>query len=352
MNKRIFHHIVFWFLYLMFEVYVEFAWIRSSFAKLSWQHVYFIALSTELLTLVIKIPLSYCIIYMIRQFYEKQKSILLMAGCILGAFIVAVLIYRPVVVYIIYPYLYHEKSPESLYNINRCINSFLDLIFIVGVAFALKQYRYQLKWREIEKSLTTQKLTAELNFLKAQTNPHFLFNTLNNIYALARKKSDDTADVVMKLSKLLRFMLYESQKTTIPIIDEIHVLDDYIELEKIRYDEKLKLTFTKSMDNESQMIAPLILLPFVENAFKHGASESRFSSYINIGLKLQQGELFFFIENSKSENLVIVQPENIGLNNIRRQLELLYPDHNLDIESNANRFTVSLKINLDKHASV
>ena len=113
-----------------------------------------------------------------------------------------------------------------------------------------------------------KKLETELQFLKSQTNPHFLFNTLNNIYALARKKSDSTADAVMKLSKLLRFMLYESQKKFISITDEIQVLDDFIELEKIRYGEKLQLIFNKSIDNESHPIAPLILLPFVENAFK------------------------------------------------------------------------------------
>ncbi|MBK8496881.1 MAG: histidine kinase [Chitinophagaceae bacterium] len=172
------------------------------------------------------------------------------------------------------------------------------------------------------------------------------------MYALARKKSDATADVVMKLSKLLRFMLYESQKQYISISDEIHVLDDYIELEKIRYDKKLQLNFTRSMDNETHPIAPLILLPFVENAFKHGASESRFGSYITIDLKLQNSILYFRIENSKSEEHVNIKSENIGLNNIRRQLELLYPEHVLEIETSGNSFVVSLKINLDRYATV
>ncbi|MGB3528889.1 MAG: histidine kinase, partial [Saprospiraceae bacterium] len=197
-----------------------------------------------------------------------------------------------------------------------------------------------------------KKLETELQFLKSQTNPHFLFNTLNNIYALARKKSDATADVVMKLSKLLRFMLYESQKKYISISDEIQVLDDFIELEKIRYGEKLQLNFKKSIDNESHPIAPLILLPFVENAFKHGASESRFDPFINIDLKLDHSMLCFKIENSNSQDYATIKSENIGLNNIRRQLELLYPEHKLEIDNKNNTFSVSLKINLDKDASV
>ena len=134
--------------------------------------------------------------------------------------------------------------------------------------------------------------------------------------------------------------------------EELQVIADYIELEKIRYDGKLELSFTKSVDDETHPIAPLILLPFVENAFKHGAGESRFRSFININLTLQKGRLHFVIINSKSEDGVNIKPENIGLNNIRRQLELLYPGHILEIENGNTTFTVSLKINLVKYAIV
>ena len=115
----------------------------------------------------------------------------------------------------------------------------MDIGFASGTAIIIKQVRLQLHEKEKEKNLIRQKLETELKFLRNQTHPHFLFNTLNNIYALARKKSDETPEVVMKLSKLLRFMLYESSKASIKIGDEIKILDDYIELERIRHDGRL-----------------------------------------------------------------------------------------------------------------
>ncbi len=217
---------------------------------------------------------------------------------------------------------------------------------------AIKLLRSNIWQKETEQEIIKKKLETELQFLKAQTNPHFLFNTLNNIYALARKKSDKTADVVMKLSKLLRFMLYESQKRTVSIADEMQVLVDYIELEKIRYNENLQVDFTTSVDNELQPIAPLILLPFVENAFKHGVSENRFGSNIRISLKLDDKLLSFVCENSKTEEMIKSETETIGLGNIRRQLELLYPNHSLEIKNEKTYFTVLLKINLADYAAV
>jgi len=191
-----------------------------------------------------------------------------------------------------------------------------------------------------------------LKFLKTQTNPHFLFNTLNNIYALARKKSDKTADVVMKLSKLLRFMLYEARKNRISLVDEIHMIDSYLELEGIRYNERLKISFNKQVDDPSREIAPMILLPFIENAFKHGAGETRFESFIFIDLKLNDGLLQFDISNSKDETEVNEVQENIGLSNVRRQLQLMYMDYDLKIKSLENTFNVRLTLNLNSNAAI
>jgi LytS/YehU family sensor histidine kinase len=228
----------------------------------------------------------------------------------------------------------------------------MDVGFAAGVATVIKQIRLQMAAREKEKNLIKEKLETELKFLRNQTNPHFLFNTLNNIYALARKKSDDTADVVMKLSKLLRFMLYESKKNLIPIGDELKMLDDYIELEKIRYNGKLTLSFLREVDNESEQIAPLLLIPFVENAFKHGVSESRFESFINLDLKLQNSVLLFHIENTKESTGQERVRENIGLSNVRRQLELMYKDYEMDVQNEVNLFKVSLKINLESYENL
>jgi LytS/YehU family sensor histidine kinase len=227
-----------------------------------------------------------------------------------------------------------------------------DIGFVSGVAIIIKQFRLQLAGKEKEKNLIRDKLETELKFLRNQTNPHFLFNTLNNIYALARKRSDETADVVMKLSKLLRFMLYETKNEQIRISDEIKVLDDYIELEKLRYNDRLTISFIREIDNENEQIAPLLLIPFVENAFKHGASESRFESFINLEMTLDNGILEFYIENTKEQNGKKLYDENIGLTNVRRQLELLYKEHEVSIECEAAIFKVFLKINLRQYANL
>jgi LytS/YehU family sensor histidine kinase len=156
----------------------------------------------------------------------------------------------------------------------------------------------------------------------------------------------------MKLSKLLRFMLYESKKDSITISEELRMLNDYIELEKIRYNERLTIHFTRAIDDDTYPIAPLILLPFVENAFKHGAGETRFNSYIDISAQLQKGRLNFIVENSRDGDAEDSITENIGLSNVRRQLQLMYPEHDLDIKIQKGVFKIHLTINLDRHAAV
>src|SRR6185436_427309 len=182
-------------------------------------------------------------------------------GIGVAAFAVATILYRYLVVDFIRPVLLHlEFEPAYRFELQRIINTFLDLLVIVGVVVAINQYRLYQRSRENQKQLVKDKLEAELKCLRTQTNPHFLFNTLNNIYALARKQSDRTADVVMKLSKLLRFMLYESRNLTITIAEELRILQDYIELEQIRYNDRLSINLETSIDNDSQAIAPMILL--------------------------------------------------------------------------------------------
>lgn len=353
MKHRVGLHIIFWVAYLLFEAYVEFAWLSSPGGTTPMIERWWMAFFGELSQLTIKIPLSYFIIYLINCLSTGTRQPLLNILLGMAAFAIAVVIQRLLIVQFILPDLYHEETNNAfLFNWRRMITTFLDLIFVVGVAVAVKQYRLSQRSREREKGLVKEKLEAELKFLRTQTNPHFLFNTLNNIYALARKKSDDTADVVLKLSKLLRFMLYESKNDSISIADELKVLNDYIELEKIRYNERLTIRFTRSIDNELQPIAPLILLPFVENAFKHGAGETRFRSFIHIDAQLKKGQLIFTIENSTEDDGEEEIKANIGLSNVRRQLELMYPEHRLDIDPGKKVFKVTLTINLHRHAAV
>lgn len=154
----------------------------------------------------------------------------------------------------------------------------------------------------------------------------------------------------MKLSKLLRFMLYDTAKPLITIGDEIRMLEDYIDLEKIRYNGKLTVSFLKDISDEKESISPLLLLPFVENAFKHGASESRFASYIHIETKTQDSILKFSVKNTKENNDRECTGPTIGLNNVKRQLELLYKEYDLQVLSETSTFIVLLTINLKSYA--
>ena len=207
-----------------------------------------------------------------------------------------------------------------------------------------------IKLKQVEQQLRIEKQQAELNYLKSQTNPHFLFNTLNNIYSLARDKSDLAPESIMRLSKILRFMLYETGGQYIAIEQEIKIITDYIALEKLRYDESLQVNFNYNIEEMKQAIPPLLLMPLVENAFKHGVSETRGRPFIDIHLSVNKRQLSFVVKNS-SEYLseADIVKENIGLSNLRRQLELLYKEYNLSVQQNESVFSAVLTINLASH---
>lgn len=221
-------------------------------------------------------------------------------------------------------------------------------IFLFAIARHVYNY---VKLQQAQQQLRIQKHEAELNYLRSQTNPHFLFNTLNNIYALARDKSDLAAESIMRLSKILRFTLYEASGEFIAVEQELKIITDYIALEKLRYDESLRINFNYDVENMKQALPPLLLIPLVENAFKHGVSETRNHPFVDIHLSIKNRELLFVVKNStglndEDQNI----KENIGLSNLRRQLELLYTDYNLSVQQSGPAFTATLKLNLASHA--
>jgi two-component system LytT family sensor kinase len=224
--------------------------------------------------------------------------------------------------------------------------SFSSVVFF-GIIVHI--YDYQ-KLKRDAKKLKVEKQEAELNFLKSQTNPHFLFNTLNNIYALSRDKSDLAPESILKLSKILRFMLYETSGSFIAIEKEIRIINDYIALEKLRYDESLTVDFNYNIEDMKQALPPLLLIPLVENAFKHGVSETRGRPFVDIHLSVNNRQLNFVVKNS-NEGLGVDAgvKESIGLSNLRRQLELQFEQFELSVQSGEGIFTATLKINLASH---
>ncbi|MDP3665094.1 MAG: sensor histidine kinase, partial [Sediminibacterium sp.] len=198
--------------------------------------------------------------------------------------------------------------------------------------------------------LHLEKKEAELNFLKSQTNPHFLFNTLNNIYTLAGDNNTLAQESILRLSKILRFMLYETNGEFISVSQELEIINDYIALEKLRYDDSLHINFKYEIENMEQPLPPLLLIPLVENAFKHGISETMNQPFVDIHLFANHQQLIFVVKNSTEifheEKSV---KENIGLSNLRKQLQLLYTAYDLSVLQSKSEFTATLKINFTSH---
>lgn len=346
MNQRTFLHIGFWLTYWIASSYIIADLGNVSYKDFSWAFRLWKAMSENAFFLILPILLFYGIFYFFLPKNTFQKNWIKISS-IIAIVLLSVIAYRILVGYVVYPYIYHETYNGNLFGLSLLINSGIKIYTLVGLAGAIKMYRTREKQKQKEQELIKEKLESELHFLRAQINPHFFFNTLNNIYGLARKKSDHTAEVVMRLSKLMRFILYECNSKTIPLSKEVKVLEDYIELEKLRYDDRLEINFNKKVDLLNQPIAPLLLLPFVENSFKHGASEMRFKSKIGIDLMVEKGHLFFSIKNNKNTEHK-TGTNGLGLKNVKRQLELIYPDqYQLDISESQNSFSVTLKIQLD-----
>lgn len=216
------------------------------------------------------------------------------------------------------------------------------LIFVIGISIVWKVSQLQKRTNELE----NEKLQSELKYLKSQINPHFLFNTLNNIYGLSLENSKKTPDLILKLSDFLSFSLYESSQKLIPLNKEIALMNDFITLEKSRFEDRVSVNFTKPESTENISIPPLILVPFVENAFKHSLKDETKIADITITLKTDSDMLLFEVKNSKSnETTESNTKKGLGLENIKKRLDILYGnDHELTINKTINMFTISLKI--------
>ena len=234
---------------------------------------------------------------------------------------------------------------ERLINTDAYLSAFKGANLVVWVAIAIRSFKLWYKRHHAA-------LQAELDFLKGQIHPHFLFNTLNNLYALTLSNSPKSPNIVMGLSEILRYMLYECNVEHVDLKKDVEVLESYILIEKIRYEDRLDLSFTKTGDINGHQIAPLLLLPLVENAFKHGVSEKVGEAWINIDLSVKDNLLKFKVANSKAENVDQTAAKHygkIGLENVRKRLQIIYPKaHEIKIFDEEELFVAILEINLDK----
>lgn len=229
----------------------------------------------------------------------------------------------------------------NFYAIN-CI--FLAGFFLVSSCI-IKFATDWLSNEKIQRNLESEKKDMELQFLKSQLNPHFLFNSLNNIYSLAYQKSDKTADAILKLSEIMRYMIYESNDSWADLSKEVAYVKSFVELQKLRFKDGASVVITINGEIDGQQIVPLILISFVENAFKHGVANDP-EDPIKINLIANQKILHFSVSNKKNKTNKDAMG-GVGLNNVERRLQLLYPDrYKLNIVNSATHYTTELMLDL------
>lgn len=341
MSTRLKNHLLFWIAYVCLKSFLNysgeepFSWIGTGMLLL-----------TQLCFLVVKIPLVYGSFYLTDKYLENQWTLPRVISALGLSFAAASYGMWTINLKFVLPVLWKVEVKSTGFSVESLVYYFFTLLFVVGLAIAIRLFRRQYELKLHEARLQKEKTEAELKYLKGQINPHFLFNTLNNIYSLARKGSEHTAESVMKLAALMRFMLYETSSPEIPLKAELKVIGDYIELEKLRYSDRLHTEFVTDIDNPDQPIAPLLLMHFVENAFKHGAGESRADIDVRISVTLKQSLLTAEISNPIGLERVSTEPTRIGMENTKRQLDLIYPGHTLAISTKDSRFGVLLTIPL------
>jgi sensor histidine kinase YesM len=218
-------------------------------------------------------------------------------------------------------------------------------LVLAGAAFKL-MFDYTAMQKTMA-DMAKEKAEAELSFLKSQINPHFLFNSINAVYFLIDKENKEAREALHKFSDMLRYQLYEAGGDKIPIEKEIDFLNDYVSLQKLRKDDKYTVDFSSTPEVKGFSIEPLLLVSFVENAFKHISHRSDETNYVSVKLSKENGTMDFKVENSKEEAIAVDKNGGIGLQNVKRRLELLYPGkYDLNIQNGPDVYSVHLKLHV------
>ena len=245
---------------------------------------------------------------------------------------------------------YSEIQDPLLFRHFFISNVVMNTLFIVTTTALKLSKKWYLNRAEMQR-LRLEKAEAELQVLRTQINPHFLFNTLNNIYSLILSKENEKAGgMILQLSDIMDYMMHDSKDDAVPLQTEINHIRNYLDLEKIRLTGQDHIDFVSETDTDNYKVAPYILMPFIENGFKHGISNTINNGYIKISLSAAKGILNFRVENSKPASADKVSSKGIGLSNIKRRLQIIYPGrHELEILDNPCTFNVNLVINLHEH---
>lgn len=330
LNKRVLLHVLFWVFYVLF--------FGSIYGKYGNDYQWYLLESLCMLPFVM--TATYTTIYLILPFYLKKRKL------VFTVFLVVVLIFFVTLGERIFLRLLNSLpvTRDSIFGVTF-LYLMLETNFMLAIAFAIKIVKKWFIQQNEKHEMEKQNLKSELNLLKAQLHPHFLFNTMNNLYALSLEKSTKTSEGIAKISDLLRSILYECNEAEIQLEKEITLINNYIELEKLRYNERLHLNFDVTGAVNEMKIAPMLLFTFVENCFKHGSSNDPAKPFISISINVLPNKMVFFAENSKPATKGLKNKGGIGLNNVKKRLDLIYGNkYQLEIEDKQNIFTVSLSI--------
>jgi sensor histidine kinase YesM len=338
---KIFSHFLFWFCSIIFAI--------SAFYVAS-DHKLILNIDLVLRALIPNIGFAlavYLNLYLLIPKFLKNKNYIFYTFWLL-----ILLAISAILIQIIFVYFLKTKSFEDQFR-SMFSSHFFTAAFYVGITSLFKFVKDWIQLQEIKLKITQierEKLEAELNTLKSQLNPHFLFNSLNNIYSLALTNSPRTPEIILKLSDLMRHVLYESRENFVPVKNEVNFLTNFIELQKIRLNNQIELKYSIEGDIPEKKVIPLIFEPFIDNAFKHGIRNPAPSPYIHVFIQFQPEILRFKIENNFSCALLVKTSKSsgIGLKNIERRLEFLYSanEYKYEVTRTEDTFTILLEVQL------
>ncbi len=337
LTTRVVYHVLFWSGLLFILTIIEFMGSNRSF---------FFTLSNNLVRLLFFCMIVYFnFIYLIPRYLTQKKFIGYSVLLVLSAMVITPL--EEIILY--FKFAHFPEAQEALL---RDLNwSFMPNFFVASSSTIFKIISDWVRHLREQQELQTKTMQSELRFLKSQINPHFLFNTLNNLYALTLKKSDKAPEIVVKLSEMMRYMLYECNERRVELSKEVNYLRNYLDLERLRQGENVHIHFDMTGEVGHQKIAPLMFIPFLENSFKHGLNHHLSQGFVKIRLIVDNQMVHLFIENSKPQSLPKTthrRSGGIGLVNVRRRLDIMYPDqYELNIRDNPDAYAIDLKIELN-----
>ncbi|UFH54745.1 sensor histidine kinase [Spirosoma sp. KNUC1025] len=336
--REILIHTVAWLCYILMQV----------LALDKFEHRYVANLLSALAQLPAQLLFTYVTLYWLIPTYLLTGRYVPFSLLTLAALLLCGVLYWEGSYYLyLVPFEPDRLANESPWDLGRLFLCAFYLLCTSSILIGFHMIRYGFRQQQLNQQLIIANQRIELKSLKDQINPHFLFNTLNNLYGLTRQDSQKAGEVVMRLAQLMQYMLYEGNMAQVPLRKEIDYLQNYLALERIRYGDRLHLSLQINGPTDQLVIAPLILLPFVENAFKHGVSRQLDEAWLQIQLTVGSSELVFKVENSKPELSDDSSATGIGLPNIAKRLELIYPGrHQLRQLNGTGTYLVTLKLAL------